>query len=100
MNDQRKEVLVFRIAADGSPAQLVMVQIKPRPQNDGHADFFDRVHDFSAWMGDAFQQRQVTDFDITSLEEAASRSPAPLGSDDSPRILLHLLQPRPKFTDQ
>ena len=45
-------MLALRIPADGSQAQLISVDIKPRPLDDGNADFFDEVPDLSPWLGD------------------------------------------------
>jgi hypothetical protein len=55
------KTLTLRILADGSEVRFVSVDIKPRPQDDGNADF-DEVQGLSPGLGDAFQQRRSSDF--------------------------------------
>jgi hypothetical protein len=75
--------LALRIPADGSDAQLVSVDIKDRPQDDGNADFFDNVPDLSPWLGDAFKQRRVADFYVKNVEDPRAQFPRLVRDDDT-----------------
>jgi hypothetical protein len=68
-------IIAVRIPADGSDAQLVSVNIKPRPHDDGNADFFDDVPDLTPWLGDAFKQRRVSDFYVKNDEDPSPQFP-------------------------
>jgi len=69
------KTVALRIPADGSGAQLVSVNIKARPHDDGNADFFDNVPDLSPWLGDAFKQRRVSDFHVRNVVDPNSQFP-------------------------
>lgn len=69
------KTIALRIPADGSDAQLVSVNIRPRPHDDGNADFFDNVPDLSPWLGDAYKQRRVSDFYVKHAEDPNSQFP-------------------------
>jgi hypothetical protein len=76
--------LALRIPADGSQAQLISVDIKPRPLDDGLADFFDEVLDLSLWLGDdAFKQRHVSDFYVKNVKDPDSQFPGFIRDDDT-----------------
>jgi hypothetical protein len=56
--------------------QLISVDIKPRPLDDGNADFFDEVPDLNPWLrDDAFKQRRVSDFYVKNVEDPNSQFP-------------------------
>ncbi|KAL5316302.1 hypothetical protein ACEPPN_015347 [Leptodophora sp. 'Broadleaf-Isolate-01'] len=69
------KTIALRIPADGSDAQLVSVHIRPRPHDDGNADYFDNVPDLSPWLGDGFKQRRVSDFYVKDVEDPNSQFP-------------------------
>ena len=83
--------LALRIPTDGSEAQLISVDIKDRPQDDGNADFFDNVSDLSLWLGDAFKQRRVADFYVKNVEDPRAQFPRFVRDDTTlhGRYLLH-----------
>src|SRR6202012_3887449 len=68
---------------DGSDAQLVSVNIKPRPHDDGNADFFDDDPDLSPWLGDAFKQRRVSDFYVKNVEDPSPQFPGFVRDNDA-----------------
>ena len=77
------KTLALRIPADGSEAQLVSVNIKPRPHDDGNADFFDNVPDLSPWLGDAFKQRRASDFYVKNVEDPSPQFPGFVRDNDT-----------------
>jgi hypothetical protein len=84
--------LALRIPADGSQAQLISVDIKPRPLDDGNADFFDEVPDLSPWLGDdAFKQRRVSDFYVKNVEDPNSQFPGFIRDDDTALLGKYML---------
>lgn len=71
------------LPADGSQARLVCYGLKQRSDEDTATDFYEDIPDLRPWLGDAFPERDFTNFYVHSKEQDDSKYVGFVQSDNS-----------------